>query len=98
MGLAVRSPLPIYLPARKPPEEGLTMSVTLDRVSGTVRHRRDFASLPEALPLPDLIQTQLDSFKWFCDERLQELSRAISPIQPVAAKNRDRTFIGSESG
>src|SRR5438477_1598427 len=96
MGLAVRSPLPIYLPARKPPEEGLTMSVTLDRVSGTVRPRRDFASLPEVLPLPDLIQTQLDSFKWFCDEGLQELFREISPIQDFTGKNLDLKFISSE--
>ena len=52
------------------------MSVTLDRVSASSspsRPRRDFASLPEVLPLPDLIQTQLDSFQWFCDEGLQEL-------------------------
>ena len=46
------------------------MSVTLDRATAPVRPRRDFASLPEVLPLPDLIQTQLDSFKWFCDEGL----------------------------
>src|SRR5438309_3580898 len=96
MGLAVRSPLPIYLPAPKPPEEGLTMSVTLDRVSGTVRPRRDFASLPEVLPLPDLIQTQLDSFKWFCDEGLSELFREISPIQDFTGKNLDLKFISSE--
>src|SRR5437762_2765734 len=97
MGLAIRSPLPIYLPAYpKPPEEGLTMSVTLDRVSGTVRPRRDFASLPEVLPLPDLIQTQLDSFKWFCDEGLQELFREISPIQDFTGKNLDLKFISSE--
>src|SRR5438874_7961658 len=97
MGLATRSPLPIYLPAYpKPPEEGLTMSVTLDRVSGTVRPRRDFASLPDVLPLPDLIQTQLDSFKWFCDEGLQELFREISPIQDFTGKNLDLKFISSE--
>ena len=49
------------------------MAVTLDRATESVslRARRDFASLPEVLPLPDLIQTQLDSFKWFCDEGLQ---------------------------
>ncbi len=72
------------------------MSVTLDRVSSTVRVRRDFASLPEVLPLPDLIQTQLDSFKWFCDEGLTELFREISPIQDFTGKNLDLKFISSE--
>src|SRR5918911_2283913 len=72
------------------------MAVTLDRVSGTVRPRRDVASLPEVLPLPDPIQTQLDSFKWFCDEGLQELFAEISPIQDFTGKNLDLKFISSE--
>ena len=72
------------------------MSVTLDRVNSPVRPRRDFASLPEVLPLPDLIQTQLDSFKWFCDEGLGELFAEISPIQDFTGKNLDLKFISSE--
>jgi DNA-directed RNA polymerase subunit beta len=72
------------------------MSVTLDRVTSPVRQRRDFASLPEVLPLPDLIQTQLDSFKWFCDEGLSELFAEISPIQDFTGKNLDLKFISSE--
>ena len=66
------------------------MSVTLDRVNSPVRQRRDFASLPEVLPLPDLIQTQLDSFKWFCDEGLGELFKEISPIQDFTGKSSPR--------
>ena len=72
------------------------MSVTLDRVSSSPRPRRDFASLPEVLPLPDLIQTQLDSFNWFCVEGLQELFAEISPIQDFTGKNLDLKFISSE--
>ncbi|TMB59180.1 MAG: DNA-directed RNA polymerase subunit beta, partial [Chloroflexi bacterium] len=72
------------------------MSVTLDRATAPVRPRRDFASLPEVLPLPDLIQTQLDSFKWFCDEGLGELFKEISPIQDFTGKNLDLKFISSE--
>jgi DNA-directed RNA polymerase subunit beta len=72
------------------------MSIALDRPTASVRQRRDFASLPEVLPLPDLIQTQLDSFKWFCDEGLSELFREISPIQDFTGKNLDLKFISSE--
>ncbi|HEX9140694.1 MAG TPA: DNA-directed RNA polymerase subunit beta, partial [Gaiellaceae bacterium] len=71
-------------------------AVALDHVSHSIRQRRDFASLPEVLPLPDLIQTQLDSFKWFCDEGLGELFREISPIQDFTGKNLDLKFISSE--
>src|SRR6202165_1876452 len=72
------------------------MSITLDRVMSPARVRRNFASLPEVLPLPDLIQTQLDSFKWFCDEGLGELFKEISPIQDFTGKNLDLKFISSE--
>jgi DNA-directed RNA polymerase subunit beta len=72
------------------------MSITLDRVSSSSRVRRNFASLPEVLPLPNLIQTQLDSFKWFCEEGLGELFTEISPIQDFTGKNLDLRFISSE--
>src|SRR3989454_8592466 len=72
------------------------MSIALDRVSPSVRERRNFASLPEVLPLPNLIQTQLESFKWFCDEGLGELFAEISPIQDFTGKNLDLKFISSE--
>ena len=42
------------------------MSMTLDRAAASPVERRNYASLPEVLPLPNLIQTQIDSFKWFC--------------------------------
>ncbi|MFN2520919.1 MAG: DNA-directed RNA polymerase subunit beta [Candidatus Limnocylindria bacterium] len=72
------------------------MTTTLDRVSTPARERRNFASFPEVLPLPNLIQTQLDSFAWFCDEGLRELFAEISPIQDFTAKNLDLKFLSSE--
>src|SRR5207245_1937924 len=78
------------------PEEGPPMSIALDRVSASPRVRQNFASLPEVLPLPNLIETQLDSFKWFCDEGLGELFAEISPIQDFTGKNLDLKFISSE--
>jgi DNA-directed RNA polymerase subunit beta len=72
------------------------MSITLDRVFESARVRRNFASLPEVLPLPNLIQTQLDSFKWFCDEGLASCSRRSRPIQDFTGKNLDLRFISSE--
>ncbi len=72
------------------------MTPDLALASASPRERRNFASLPEVLPLPNLIQTQIDSFKWFCDEGLQELFAEISPIQDFTGKNLDLRFLTSE--
>ncbi|MDP8923704.1 MAG: DNA-directed RNA polymerase subunit beta, partial [Chloroflexota bacterium] len=42
--------------------------------------RKSFARIDEAAPVPDLIQIQRDSFKWFKTEGLRELFNEISPI------------------
>ncbi len=76
------------------------MSTTLDRMPTSPapqrRERTDFASIPEVLPLPNLIQTQIDSFRWFCEEGLQELFNEISPISDFTAKNLDLKFLTYE--
>ncbi len=46
-----------------------------------VRERYSFANLDEALPLPDLIAIQRESFNWFLHEGLRETFRDISPIK-----------------
>jgi DNA-directed RNA polymerase subunit beta len=43
--------------------------------------RVSFANINEALPLPDLISIQRDSFKWFLDKGLAEAYHDISPIE-----------------
>ena len=35
----------------------------------------------EILPLPDLTETQTDSYRWFCEEGLKELFENFSPIE-----------------
>ena len=43
--------------------------------------RVSFANIDEALPLPDLIAIQRDSFQWFLDKGLAEAFSDISPIE-----------------
>ncbi len=43
--------------------------------------RFSFANIDEALPLPDLIAIQRDSFTWFLDRGLAEAFNDISPIE-----------------
>ena len=49
--------------------------------------RRYFTDLVEAIPMPELIEIQKDSYKWFLDEGLAELFDEISPITDF--NNRD---------
>src|SRR5579875_193013 len=48
--------------------------------------RHSFARFQEVLPLPNLIQTQLDSFRWFQTYGIKELFEEISPITDFAGK------------
>jgi DNA-directed RNA polymerase subunit beta len=48
--------------------------------------RVSFARFNEVLPLPNLIQVQLDSFRWFQAEGIRELFEEISPITDFAGK------------
>jgi DNA-directed RNA polymerase subunit beta len=43
--------------------------------------RKSYARIPDVLPLPNLIQMQLDSYEWFQEEGLRELFDEISPIE-----------------
>jgi len=48
--------------------------------------RVSFARFAEVLPLPNLIQMQLDSFRWFQRDGIKELFEEISPITDFAGK------------
>src|SRR5258706_280870 len=48
--------------------------------------RTRYARIPEVLPIPNLIELQLDSFKWFIEKGLRELFDEISPIMLFSAK------------
>src|SRR3954467_5739014 len=57
-----------------------------------------FARSPEGLPIPNLIELQLDSFKWFIENGLRELFDEISPIKGFTAKLMELQFLDYEFG
>jgi len=57
---------------------------------------KSFAKLPETLEIPDLIQVQLDSFRWFQEEGLRELFEEISPIQDYTGTRLELRFVDYE--
>ncbi|HEX5365818.1 MAG TPA: DNA-directed RNA polymerase subunit beta [Acidimicrobiales bacterium] len=46
-----------------------------------IRDRYSFANIEEALPLPDLVAIQRESFQWFLEQGLRETFADISPIK-----------------
>jgi len=54
--------------------------------------RENFSHIPEVLPLPNLIQTQTESFNWFIKTGLRELLDEITPITDFTGKNLELHF------
>src|SRR3984885_8134993 len=61
------------------PEEAFTVELPDD--PGPTRERYTFAKIPDVLNLPDLIELQKASFKWFISDGLMDAFNSISPIK-----------------
>src|SRR5947208_13922636 len=64
----------------------------------TALARTRYARIPEVLPIPNLIELQLDSFQWFIEKGLRELFDEISPIKDFTAKVMELQFLDYEFG
>src|SRR6266700_1090903 len=61
----------------------------------SVPERVSFARMPNIVPMPGLIQVQLNSFAWFKQEGLRELFEQISPIEDFSGKRLSLELIVS---
>ncbi len=61
-----------------------------------LEERKSLAKLPEVLEIPNLIKVQLDSFRWFQEEGLNELFQEVSPIQDFTGTRLELQFVGYE--
>src|ERR1700750_2749640 len=61
------------------PRDALRIGVTWARLAS--RERLSFSKLREVKELPNLIEVQTDSFRWFLEEGVAEVLRDISPIE-----------------
>jgi DNA-directed RNA polymerase subunit beta len=71
------------------------LSVTTDpgrRNSAVAPDRKPYARIPEVLPIPNLIELQLNSFNWFIENGLRELFDEISPIQDFTGRVMELRF------
>ena len=55
-----------------------------------------YAKLPQILEVPNLIQVQLDSFRWFQEEGLKQLLEEVSPIKDFTGNRMEISFTGYE--
>ena len=61
-----------------------------------LEERKSLAKLPDVLEIPNLIKVQLDSFRWFQEEGLNELFQEVSPIQDFTGTRLELQFAGYE--
>ena len=60
--------------------------------------RISYSRIPEVLPIPNLIELQLTSFRWFVEKGLRELFDEISPIKDFTQKVMELRFLDYEFG
>jgi DNA-directed RNA polymerase subunit beta len=58
-----------------------------------LNERITFTPIKDAIPLPDLIEIQKSSYKWFFDEGLKELFDEISPIRDFIGRDLELYFL-----
>src|SRR3990172_12409750 len=58
--------------------------------------RKSYGSLRPVLEVPNLVQVQLSSFRWFQEQGLKELFHDISPIQDFTSTRLDLRFLSYE--
>jgi len=58
--------------------------------------RKSYARLPQILDVPNLIEVQLDSFRWFQEKGLRQLLEEISPIKDFTGNRLELSFINYE--
>jgi len=58
--------------------------------------RKSYAKLPQILGVPNLIEVQLESFRWFQEEGLRQVLEEISPIKDFTGNRLELTFVSYE--
>ena len=70
----------------------LTVTDPGRRVVAAAAERKPYARIPEVLPIPNLIELQLNSFNWFIENGLRELFDEICPIQDFTGRVMELRF------
>ena len=58
--------------------------------------RKSYSRLPQVLDVPNLIEVQLESFRWFQEEGLKRLLEEVSPIKDFTGNRLELSFVSYE--
>ncbi len=58
--------------------------------------RKSYARLPQILDVPNLIEVQLASFRWFQEDAIKQLLQETSPIEDFTGNRLELSFISYE--
>ena len=72
------------------------MSLTHTERGLTPVPRKSYARLPQILEVPNLIDVQLESFRWFQEEGLRQVLEEVSPIKDFTGNRLALEFVGYE--
>ncbi|MBN1325514.1 DNA-directed RNA polymerase subunit beta [Candidatus Falkowbacteria bacterium] len=61
-------------------------------VSSKIKERKNFSDYEPSMILPDLVEIQKRSYKWFFEEGLRELFDEISPMKDFGGRNLELSF------
>ncbi len=67
-------------------------ATTILSPQNTKTSRKFFSKLQEVVELPNLIEVQLNSYKWYFEKGLKELLEEINPIRDFTGKNLELSF------
>jgi DNA-directed RNA polymerase subunit beta len=70
--------------------------VSMCKGPGKSDGRKTFSHLPQILEVPNLIEVQLNSFRWFQEKGLKQLFEEISPIKDFTGNRLELSFVGYE--
>jgi DNA-directed RNA polymerase subunit beta len=70
--------------------------VSTDIGNGKSEARKSYTRLPQLLEVPNLIEVQLNSFRWFQEKGLKQILEEISPIKDFTGNRLELTFTGYE--
>ena len=64
----------------------MALSPVQDPLHAALPDAHSYARIPSVLEIPNLVQSQLQSYAWFATEGLAEVYKEISPIAVYTAK------------
>lgn len=85
--------MPSFIPSYDVSRHSLMSTMQFRRQAPKDRDRRYFTAARDAMALPDLIEVQKTSYRWFLETGIRELFSEISPIRDFNSRDLELSFV-----